>query len=224
MNFCSIYCLRCAIDFCLRCACYQRLFALCYTDVCLCCATEVCLRCATESVCVVQPQSVCIVLPQSVCVVLLQSFCVVLLQSVCVVLLQSVCVVLPQSVCVVGVLAEIARHIVRSCTIPAVRNIINTADQVVKFFEYSPKKQHRLESNVDGTCPKSKLKELSRTTQHAKLWSSGSPVYAELCLHVRLYYVFSYRSQMHGTLAWPKQVIAAKVTRRYDYIEECVIG
>ena len=40
---------------------------------------------------------------------------------------------------------------------------MNTADQVVRFFEFSPKKQHRLEENIDEGFSKSKLKELCRT-------------------------------------------------------------
>jgi hypothetical protein len=48
--------------------------------------------------------------------------------------------------------------------IPSVRNMMCTSDQVVKFFEYSPKKQTVLEKLIDETVndetSRTKLKQV----------------------------------------------------------------
>jgi hypothetical protein len=46
---------------------------------------------------------------------------------------------------------QLNRCIVQACNIPSVRNLMCTSDQVVKFFEYSPKKQTVLEKLIDET-------------------------------------------------------------------------
>ena len=46
---------------------------------------------------------------------------------------------------------QLNRCIVQACNIPSVRNMMCTSDQVVKFFEYSPKKQTVLEKLIDET-------------------------------------------------------------------------
>lgn len=61
---------------------------------------------------------------------------------------------------------QLNRCIVQACIIPAIRNMMSTADQVVRFFEFSPKKQNSLEKAIDNLIPdnnKRKLKELCRT-------------------------------------------------------------
>ncbi|XP_069104128.1 52 kDa repressor of the inhibitor of the protein kinase-like [Argopecten irradians] len=62
---------------------------------------------------------------------------------------------------------QLNRCIVQACTIPAVRNMMSTADQVVRFFEFSPKKQDCLEEAINALeLPENKrhkLKELCRT-------------------------------------------------------------
>ena len=62
---------------------------------------------------------------------------------------------------------QLNRCVVQACTIQEVRNMMTTADQVVKFFEFSPKKQNILVEKVnkilkEGTR-RTKLKELCRT-------------------------------------------------------------
>ena len=61
------------------------------------------------------------------------------------------------------------RCIVQACNIPSVRNMMCTADQVVKFFEYSPKKQTVFEKLIDETVnddtSRTKLKQLCRTSK-----------------------------------------------------------
>jgi hypothetical protein len=62
---------------------------------------------------------------------------------------------------------QLNRCIIQACNIPSVRNMICTADLVVKFFEYSPKKQTVHEKLIDETVKdetsRTKLKQLCRT-------------------------------------------------------------
>lgn len=62
---------------------------------------------------------------------------------------------------------QLNRCVVMACTIPSVRNMMGTADQVVRFFEFSPRKQVVLEEQLDiftaSATSRSKLKELCRT-------------------------------------------------------------
>lgn len=62
---------------------------------------------------------------------------------------------------------QLNRCIVQACSIPSVRNMMNTADQIVRFFEFSPAKQNTLEDAIDRygevEFQKKKLKELCRT-------------------------------------------------------------
>jgi hypothetical protein len=47
--------------------------------------------------------------------------------------------------------ADNENHPPAACNIPSVRNMMCTSDQVVKFFEYSPKKQTVFEKLIDET-------------------------------------------------------------------------
>ena len=62
---------------------------------------------------------------------------------------------------------QLNRCVVQACNIPFVRNMMCTADQVVKFFEYSPKKQtvHEklIAETVNDETSRTKLKQLCRT-------------------------------------------------------------
>ena len=62
---------------------------------------------------------------------------------------------------------QLNRCIVQASNIPAVRNMMGAADQVVRFFEFSPKKENTLlnviKSKEKIETQKSKLKELCRT-------------------------------------------------------------
>ena len=62
---------------------------------------------------------------------------------------------------------QLNKCIVQACNIPSVRNMMCTADQVVKFFGYSQKTQTVLEKLIDETVndktSRTKLKQLCRT-------------------------------------------------------------
>lgn len=53
--------------------------------------------------------------------------------------------------------------IMKACSVPDIRNANGVVSEIVKFFTYSPKRQHFFESNISSDSDKKKLKDLCKT-------------------------------------------------------------